>query len=201
MLEGLIVRLEDRRRILKDEAPTKPDLEPVAKQPTSITQARHKSSVIEATELPRRINTRRVCIVHGQNDGLKNAVAEFLERHDLEPVILHKQGNNDRNIVEKIESLPEVDYAIILLSQDDFPQPGKPVKSGKPPKNVLLELGYYIGRLGKSRVCALYKGQGKLPADYNGIECLSVSDTQVWRRLLTLELQSAGFELNVIANQ
>ncbi len=200
MLEGLIVRLEDRRNILKDEAPApassaKPTAVTATKQPTPIVQNRRSSSVVEATELPRRIMTRRVCIVHGQNDALKNAVVEFLEKQGLEAVILHKQRNSDRNIVEKIESLPEVDYAIVLLSQDDFPQPGKPIKAGKPQRNVLLELGYYIGRLGKSRVCALYKGQGKLPPDYNGIECLSINDSQVWRRLLTLELQDAGFEL------
>jgi hypothetical protein len=199
MLEGLIVRLEDRRKMLKTEAPSsQPEIEQPAPTPAPVPQTRRKPSVVETAALPRRIMTRRVCVIHGQNDALKNAVAEFLEKLGLEPVILHKQPNSDRSIIEKIESLPEVDYAVILLSADDFAQPGKPTKSGKPSakRNVLLELGYYVGRLGKSRVCTLYNGHGKLPPDYTGICCISVNETQVWRRLLGLELQTAGFELN-----
>jgi predicted nucleotide-binding protein len=36
-------------------------------------------------------------------------------------------------------------------------------------QNVILEFGYFIGRLGRSRVCCLYKGGLKLPSDMHGI--------------------------------
>jgi predicted nucleotide-binding protein len=198
MLEGLIQRLEDRRKILKDEAPgVAPQVESKVIEDTAKPQAIRKGSVVEATELPRRIMTKRVCVIHGQNDALKTAVVGYLEKLSLEPVVLHKQQNSDRNIIEKIESLPEVDFAVILLTADDFAQPGKPVRNGKlqAKRNVLFELGYYVGRLGKSRVCALYSGHGKPPRDHDGISCLTVSENQVWRRLLGLELKAAGFDL------
>ncbi len=200
MLEGLIQRLEDRRKILKDEAPKPaPQTESkVAKVVATNPQSKRKASVVEATELPRRIMTKRVCVIHGQNDALKNAVVDYLEKLALDPVVLHKQQNNDRNIVEKIESLPEVDFAVVLLTADDFAQPGKPAARGgrmQAKRNVLFELGYYVGRLGKSRVCSLYSGHSKPPLDHDGINCLTVSENQVWRRLLGLELSAAGFDI------
>ena len=36
-------------------------------------------------------------------------------------------------------------------------------------QNVILEFGYFIGRLGRSKVCCLYKGDIELPSDMHGI--------------------------------
>jgi predicted nucleotide-binding protein len=36
-------------------------------------------------------------------------------------------------------------------------------------QNVVLELGYFLAKLGRSRVCALYKGNVELPSDYDGV--------------------------------
>lgn len=194
MLEGLISRLEDRRKAPKVK-PTAPQPDKTAKKSVSTTAVKNPAK--EIPELPQRVVTNRVCVIHGQNDALMKAVNEYLEKLGLEPVVLHKQQTSNRNIMEKIESLPEVDFAVVLLTPDDFAQPGKPMRNGKghSKRNVLFELGYYIGRLGKSRVCALYNGQDKPPRDYDGISCLSISDNQVWRRLLELELKGAGFAL------
>jgi predicted nucleotide-binding protein len=36
-------------------------------------------------------------------------------------------------------------------------------------QNVLLELGYFIGRLGRARVCALKRGDVEVPSDFGGV--------------------------------
>jgi predicted nucleotide-binding protein len=36
-------------------------------------------------------------------------------------------------------------------------------------QNVILEFGYFIGRLGRNKVCCLYKGNIELPSDMQGI--------------------------------
>jgi predicted nucleotide-binding protein len=36
-------------------------------------------------------------------------------------------------------------------------------------QNVVMELGYFIGKLGRSKVCCLYKGDIELPSDMQGI--------------------------------
>ena len=36
-------------------------------------------------------------------------------------------------------------------------------------QNVILELGYFIGRLGRDKVCALKKGDVEIPSDFMGV--------------------------------
>jgi predicted nucleotide-binding protein len=36
-------------------------------------------------------------------------------------------------------------------------------------QNVILEFGYFIGKLGRDHVCCLYKGAVQLPSDMHGI--------------------------------
>jgi len=44
-----------------------------------------------------------------------------------------------------------------------------PVLRGRARQNVVLEFGYFIGRLGRDRVCCLHKGNVELPSDMTGI--------------------------------
>ncbi|WP_232443066.1 TIR domain-containing protein [Burkholderia ubonensis] len=78
-------------------------------------------------------------------------VARFLERVGFEPIILHEQANQGRTVIEKIEAHGEVGFAVVLLTPDDEGC----VRGGEPQlrarQNVLLELGYFIGRLGVTR--------------------------------------------------
>jgi predicted nucleotide-binding protein len=44
-------------------------------------------------------------------------------------------------------------------------------------QNVILEFGYFIGRLGRRQVCCLYQGDLELPSDMQGICYLHFNDT------------------------
>jgi len=62
---------------------------------------------------------RRIFIVHGHDDTLKNEVELFLKSLDLEPIILHKQADLGKTIIEKVEHYSDVGFAVILLTNDD----------------------------------------------------------------------------------
>ena len=96
---------------------------------------------------------------------MKEAVARTLEKLGLEPIILHEQENLGKTIIEKFESCSEnVSFAIVLLSPDDLGY-----KKDKPPEsamfrarqNVILELGYFMGKLGRKNVVALHRRWNK----------------------------------------
>ena len=102
-------------------------------------------------------NTNKVFIVHGHNETIKEKVARLLEKLNLEPIILHEQTNNGNTIIEKFEQHSDsVNFAIILLTADDE---GKASKEDnyKPRarQNVILEMGYFYGKLGRNRVFLL----------------------------------------------
>jgi predicted nucleotide-binding protein len=62
---------------------------------------------------------RKIFIVHGHNEDLKNDVESFLTSLNLEPIILHKQADRGKTIIEKVEHYSDVGFAIILLTGDD----------------------------------------------------------------------------------
>src|SRR5690606_12147790 len=88
--------------------------------------------------------SRKIFIVHGHDDGAREAVARFLERIGLEAVILHEQANQGRTIIEKVVAHSDVGFAVVLLTPDDegCAKGGKPEPRAR--QNVLLELGYFI---------------------------------------------------------
>jgi predicted nucleotide-binding protein len=139
---------------------------------------------------------RKVFVVHGHDEGAREAIARFLERIGFEAIILHEQANQGRTVIEKVEVHGDVGFAVVLFTPDDEgAKTGEPLKS-RARQNVVLELGYFIGRLGRERVCALKRGDVEIPSDFGGVVYAAFDDGGGWRQTLANELQAAGFEIN-----
>ena len=63
-------------------------------------------------------------------------------------------------------------------------------------QNVLLELGYFIGRLGRERVCALKRGVVEIPSDFAGVVWEAMDSGNGWKQALGRELAAAGHEID-----
>jgi len=68
-------------------------------------------------------------------------------------------------------------------------------------KNVVFELGYFIGKLSRKRVCSLYVAGVELPLDINGILYKKLDNEGMWKFELARELRSVGYtvDLNKLA--
>lgn len=144
-------------------------------------------------------NTREVFVIHGRDKAAEEKVARFLEKLDLTPVILHEQPNQGQTIIEKFEQHAQVGFAVALLTPDDGGALQGEAEHGKPRarQNVVFELGYFLGRLGRKRVCALVKGEDlERPSDYAGVVYIPLDDYGGWERKLFKELKEAGFEID-----
>ena len=141
------------------------------------------------------INSRRIFVVHGHDEGARETVARFLMQLGFEPIILHEQANRGGTVMEKIETHGDVGFAVVLLTPDDEGC----VKGGTPEsrarQNVLLELGYFLGRLGRDKVCALKRGTVEIPSDFAGVVWESMEGNS-WRQALGRELEAAGHEID-----
>jgi predicted nucleotide-binding protein len=175
ILGGLISRLEEKREDLAPEPPT---------------------AIPSIAPLP---GTRRVFVVHGRDELAKVAVARFLTKLDLEPIILHEQPNQGRTVIEKFEGNADVDFAVVLLTPDDTGQlaDGSEEPEPRARQNVIFELGYFVGRLGRSRVCALHKGGIAILSDYDGVLYVSMDDPQGWKLLIAREIKAAGIDVDL----
>jgi hypothetical protein len=142
-------------------------------------------------------NARKIFIVHGHDEGAREGVARFCEKIGFEAIILHEQASRGMTIPQKLEAYGDVGFAIVLLTPDDL---GRSVAEDdlrpRARQNVILELGYFAGRLGADRVCALKRGEIDLPSDYVGVVYVEHDDAGGWRAKLGKELEAAGFEID-----
>jgi predicted nucleotide-binding protein len=140
--------------------------------------------------------SRKIFIIHG-HAGAEQTVARFLTRLDFEPIILHEQANQGRTIIEKFEAHSDVGFAVVLLTADDVGG----VKGGAPNprarQNVVLELGYFIGKLGRNHVCALKQGDVELPSDILGVVWEELDPHGAWQIKLAKELEAANYEFDL----
>ncbi len=143
--------------------------------------------------------TKRVFIVHGHDNAAKEELARYLVKIDLEPIILHEQPDRGQTIIEKIQSNSNVSFAIILLTPDDKGYDiSKPDSiSFRARQNVILELGYFIGLLGRDHVCALHKGDLELPSDFSGILWTPMDEKGAWKIKVAQEINSSGLKINL----
>lgn len=151
---------------------------------------------------PSPAGSERIFVVHGHADDVKEAVGRLLEKTgNHEVVILHEQPSEGRTLIEKFEDHAGTsDHAVVLLTSDDVGGDGAdPELRLRARQNVVFELGFFVGRLGRSRVVVLYEEGVELPSDFKGVVYLPLADDS-WRYKLLKELQSAGltYDLNKI---
>lgn len=155
--------------------------------------------IIAASSQRTRDKTSKVFIVHGHDDGVKASVARFIEKLGFQAVILHEQANEGRTIIEKFEAHAEADFAVVLFTPDDM---GYQVKQGpeyaKPRarQNVVLELGFFMGLLGRNRVAVLHTGDLEMPSDYSGVLFITLND-ETWNYRLAKEMKASGLDVDL----
>lgn len=148
--------------------------------------------------LPRQTQraSSKVFIVHGHSDAAREMVARFIQKMGFEPIILHQQHNGGRTIIEKIEHHGDVGFAIVLLTPDDIGGVSETDLAPRARQNVILELGYFLGRLGRDKVCALKLGELEVPSDYHGVVYQALDPAGGWKVPLARELQGAGYDVD-----
>ena len=145
------------------------------------------------------LDLKQIFIVHGHDDALREAVARFIESLELNPVILHEKPNAGRTVIEKLEGHSDVGFAVILLTSDDVGASKEDQQNlkGRARQNVILELGYFFGKLGRGRVCALYKENVEIPSDIHGVLYIPVDEHGAWKLRLAREIKQAGINIDL----
>jgi predicted nucleotide-binding protein len=64
-------------------------------------------------------------------------------------------------------------------------------------QNVILELGYFIGKLGRERVCVLKSDDVEIPSDVHGVGYTDLDAAGAWQLKLAKELQDAGYVVDL----
>ena len=159
----------------------------------------HTSGNKEVSDNSPRTFGDEVFIVHGHDNEAKETVARFVEKFDIKATILHEQANKGQTIIEKFErEASNAGFAIVLLTPDDVGAPKDHEDKLQPRarQNVILELGYFLGALGRECVCVLYKEGVELPSDIHGILYVPMDSFDGWKQKLAKEMKQAGLPIN-----
>ncbi|MCI4056941.1 nucleotide-binding protein [Bacillus cereus] len=158
----------------------------------------------EEEEGGQEMDNKKVFIVHGHDNNLKQQLEIFLSGIGLKPIVLHREANQGRTIIEKFEAHSDVKYAFVLLTPDDIGcsvnDKDQPVEDYKfrARQNVIFELGFFIGKLGRANVCTLYVEGVELPNDISGLVYQKVNNNieDVGFHIIK-ELKAAGLEVQL----
>jgi predicted nucleotide-binding protein len=122
-------------------------------------------------------NNKNIFIVHGRHEMAKLSLANFLHSLDLNPIILHERANRGRSIIEKFEENANLArFAFVLLTPDDVGGENKESLRPRARQNVILELGFFMGVIGRERVCCIYGGSVEIPSDIYGVVYLPYNE-------------------------
>ena len=153
-------------------------------------------------------NPKDVFVVHGHDHGMKETVARFLSRAGLNPIILHERPDEGNTVIEKFEKHADVSFAIAIFSKDDLGMAKSEISGSKPiqeslrpraRQNVVLELGYFMGALGRKNVRAIVEDGVETPSDYSGVLFIPFDAADGWRLKLVRELKAAGLDVDANA--
>jgi predicted nucleotide-binding protein len=178
----------DVRIILYTQNPTQRLMEPF-RNDTKIKMI--SKSVVSSFEFVEAVNSMlagkktapSIFIVHGRDRSslleLKNYLQNSLSFP--EPVILAEQKSGGTTVIEKFEKYAaKIDIAFVLMTPDDvggFSESPETLMS-RARQNVVFELGYFMGMLGRKagRVIVLHKGPLEIPTDLAGVIYIDISN-------------------------
>ncbi|SEB04624.1 Predicted nucleotide-binding protein containing TIR-like domain-containing protein [Flavobacterium gillisiae] len=162
------------------------------------------SNVLDGSQNLETLNSElseNIFIVHGHNEEMKQSSARFLEKIDLKPIILHEQPNKGKTIIEKFNDYSNVSFAIVLLSADDVAfSKNEEVENAsfRARQNVIFELGFFIGKIGRECVVVLHEqvDNFEIPSDYQGVLYIPYDNSGNWKLSVAKELKAIGYKID-----
>jgi predicted nucleotide-binding protein len=119
-------------------------------------------------------NSKDVFIIHGHNEAKWRELEKLLkDKFHLNPIILQEQTvGGSLTIIEKFERFAKTcSYAFAIFTPDDIMEKdGKQYFQARP--NVVFEIGWFTGKLGRNKVCMLVQNSTNMEifSDFQGVE-------------------------------
>ena len=183
-------------------------LDPASAEPTTRgvppVRRRRPASVVKATDGAVALSTSpagsslpaaepNIFVVHGHDVTAVREIQVFVHSvAGVMPVSLADEPGRGDTIIEKFERRANAaTFAIVLLTPDDLGSAaGAAELQPRARQNVVLELGYFIAKLGRDRVAVINAGVER-PSDIDGVSYIPYPSDN-WKWALRQELKAAG---------
>lgn len=160
-----------------------------------------ETKLLTNTPLVARAQGNKIFVVHGHDETALFRIERFLKKLQLDPLVLREKPNEGQTIIEKFMALSnQAGFAVVLLTPDDRGgRNAEPYEKQKlrARQNVIFELGFFLGKLGRKNVCALYNEGVEIPSDYQGVLYVKFDESDVWQMNLAKEMKMAGLKVDI----
>ena len=142
----------------------------------------------------------RVCITYGKDHIMNRQVVSLIRELGIDPVVMQDKNNLKKPLAQFLTEYNDISFVIAILSADDWVYP----KKGKPKEallyatqEVVFHLGYWIGKLGRSRVFALYYDQRSFrwPTEHFDVIYTPLDERDAWQKELVRRIEESGIEI------
>lgn len=120
---------------------------------------------------------KKIFIIHGHDELNTHRLTLLLQNQlHVDPVVIISKPGMSRPLIEKYEdnaSLCSFAFAIVT-PDDEISLPAGNYHQARP--NVIFELGWFVGRLGKHRVTILLKEGTQIHSDIDGVSRIQFRD-------------------------
>lgn len=143
----------------------------------------------------------RVCVTYGRDKIMNRQVVSLIRELGINPIVMQDKDNKAKPIAQFFTENPDITFAVAILSADDWVYP----KEGKPKdafmyadQGVVFHLGFWIGRLGRNHVFALYYDQRSFrwPTEHFDVIYTPLDKNDMWKKELVNRLKASGIEFN-----
>lgn len=151
------------------------------------------------TQKKRLLNN--VFVVYGHNEDMRTAVTKYIKRIGIRSLdLMEYSPSGIKTIFDSLNSCANlIECAVILLSADDIVVNDKfEFQSYRARQNVIFEMGFFAGILGKDKVIVVYEPNEnfEFPSDIVGVYYTAYEKDNKWKQDLRLNLKKIGFQLD-----
>jgi len=142
-------------------------------------------------------NGGRVCITYGRDQIMNRQVVSVIKELGIDPIVMQDKKNCAKPLAQFVTEHKDISFVIAILSADDWVYP----KQGKhqdalmySDQKVVLHLGFWIGRLGRNRIFALYYDQRSFrwPTEHFDVIYTPLDRNQLWKSELIKRLKECN---------
>ncbi|MCX6121533.1 MAG: nucleotide-binding protein [Ignavibacteriales bacterium] len=159
-----------------DSSSGKRILKPPPKKPA-------ESPMQPITQAPSSSQTKKVYVIGELDDPLHVQLLQFLHEIGLEEVVIERMHGHMISL-DSLQMEAEIKFVFFVITPDDLAY-------------AMFEIGHFVGKLGKNRVCVLHSSDVSFPNTMPGVlvKLITVKLEEASFGLLK-DLKSAGYQFN-----
>ncbi len=164
-----------------------------------INKTNDEKSKLDASSKIKKMS-KSVFIVHGHDHNKVTEVENFIRSIGYNPIVLFKEIDGGKTIIEKIEeNVEKAIYGIVIYSKCDvgYEVDCEDRKKYRARQNVVFEHGYLIAKLGRANVCAVLTDDDiECPGDISGVIYKKFDSNGFWKYDIAKEMQAQGIYID-----